>query len=461
LKPTTQWTVGTLSYDRRKLIKLFAWLLWGDFIVMLMMSIMPSLLPLSLKSHGASNATIGLLVGTIPAAIGFVFNPIISTASDRHRGKMGRRIPFLLWSTPVITLFLILVGFAPQIGAFCHRSWFDGICDKNSLVLWMIGAFTIGYQISNLFVAAVYWYLLADIIPSVLMGRFLSMMRLVSQFAGFVFGQYVFVHAERHISTIFLAIGVIYMISFMSMCFGVKEGSYPPPESTGEKFNPILWIKDYFCVCFSRPAIVCIFLLTALVNTWGAAIVLFNFFGLNDLRLSYQEVGNINGVSAITAIPAVLIGGWLVDRIGAIKLTFIAAGILTSSAFCAFLYAHSYHSFLLFSILLATGITVFQIGQIPMYITFFPKEKYGQFCSANALVACLFAMGNNYLIGIFIDLMQNQYRYLFLYLGIAWTLMLVPLILIAFFRNMEMSKSDVPIPQKQTIDLNTGSCLSQ
>ena len=113
-----RWTVGTLSYNRKQLGWLIFWLLWGDFTLTLMVSVMPQLLPISLKGIGASNILIGFVTASLPTAINVVMNPFISTISDRHRGPRGRRIPFLLWPTPFITLFLILIGFSTDIGGW-------------------------------------------------------------------------------------------------------------------------------------------------------------------------------------------------------------------------------------------------------------------------------------------------------------------------------------------------------
>lgn len=106
---------GTLVYTRAGLFLLFTWLLWGDFCFSLMENIWPNLLPLMLKSQGASNAILALVITTIPSAMNFVLNPIISTASDRFRSRWGRRIPFLLFATPFVVGFLVLLGFAPDL----------------------------------------------------------------------------------------------------------------------------------------------------------------------------------------------------------------------------------------------------------------------------------------------------------------------------------------------------------
>ena len=51
--------VGTLSYTKAGLLVVGAWLLWGDFCLMLMETVVPSIIPLKLKSLGASDAMIG------------------------------------------------------------------------------------------------------------------------------------------------------------------------------------------------------------------------------------------------------------------------------------------------------------------------------------------------------------------------------------------------------------------
>src|SRR5438270_9861010 len=92
-KPRT-WTVGTLVYDSRGLSKVFFWMLWGDFCLMLMDAGPGNYLPtLLLDAQGASGATIGLVKGTIVQAMTLLLVAPISTWSDRHRGRLGRRMP--------------------------------------------------------------------------------------------------------------------------------------------------------------------------------------------------------------------------------------------------------------------------------------------------------------------------------------------------------------------------------
>ena len=60
---------------------------------------------------------IGLLSGSLPAIVAIFLNPIIGVQSDRHRGPLGRRRPFLLWCTGPVVLCLLLLAFSDRISS--------------------------------------------------------------------------------------------------------------------------------------------------------------------------------------------------------------------------------------------------------------------------------------------------------------------------------------------------------
>lgn len=117
--------VGTLSYTKRALVVLFMWLLWGDLCFTLMEIIEPSVLPFILKAQGASNFVMSVYITTIAGFFNLTVCPISSFWSDRYRSRKGRRLPFLVYSTPFVGLFLILTGFSREIGGFFYRSFFQ------------------------------------------------------------------------------------------------------------------------------------------------------------------------------------------------------------------------------------------------------------------------------------------------------------------------------------------------
>ena len=112
---------GTLTYTKGSLAVLFFWLLWGDFCYVLMESVGPSIIPLKYKALGASNTEVGLILGTIPATLYMVLNPIVSFQSDRFRSRWGRRIPFVFFTVPPLVLCLIGLAYADKFGFWLHH----------------------------------------------------------------------------------------------------------------------------------------------------------------------------------------------------------------------------------------------------------------------------------------------------------------------------------------------------
>src|SRR5580765_6898830 len=72
------WRVGTLTYTTAGLVALFAWLLWGDFAWSLKDRAVPPVVQLLLKKFNATDLILGVLTGSLPAAIGLFLGPIIS-----------------------------------------------------------------------------------------------------------------------------------------------------------------------------------------------------------------------------------------------------------------------------------------------------------------------------------------------------------------------------------------------
>lgn len=423
-----RWTVGTLSYNRKQLGWLIFWLLWGDFTLTLMMSVMPQLLPLSLKGIGASNILIGFVIASLPTAMNVVMNPFISTISDRHRGPRGRRIPFLLWPTPFITLFLILIGFSPDLGA-----WLAGTgagralgLAATSLILALVCLFVVAYQFFNLFVGSVYYYLFADVVPTPVMGRFLGLLRIVSQLALFIWGRWIFGLADTHMRSIYVGIGLLYLVSFLLMCWKIKEGRYaPPPARLPGKNRITAWAKTYVQECFHSPLYLWIFLITTVCWFANSANTLLIFFSRDDLKLSLDQIGKINAWGTLVTIPLALLFGWLVDKIHGVRLTAIGVVIMALGGGIGFFTVHDANSLLAFSLVYQVGFLAYITAMMPMFIALFPADRYGQFSSANSMISSLGIVVGNALCGWFIDAIGN-YRWLLAWEGVFFTLTLIP-----------------------------------
>lgn len=422
-----RWTVGTLSYNRKQLGWLIFWLLWGDFTLTLMVSVMPQLLPISMKAIGASNILIGIIAVSLPTAMNIFLNPFISTASDRHRGPKGRRIPFLIWPTPFITIFLILIGFSPDIGA-----WFSGTgvaqqmgWAANGIVLVLVCVFVVAYQFFNLFVTSVYYYLFADVVPTPVMGRFLGMVRLVSQLALFVWGRYIFGFAETHVRSIYVGIGVLYLVSFLLMCWKIREGQYapPPPRLPGGKIKS--WVKTYVSECFHAPIYIWTFLITTVCWFGNSATTLLIFFSRENLELKLDTIGKINSWGTLITIPLAMVFGYLVDKINGLRMTALGVIIMAASGGVGFFTVHGETSLLIYSLFYQIGFLAFTTAMMPMYIALFPSDRYGQFSSANSMISSVGIVAGSALCGWLMDVI-GDYRWLLAWQGVFFSLTLIP-----------------------------------
>src|ERR1019366_2028612 len=147
--------VGTLVYTRGALIQVMFWMLWGDFFFTLMEALNPSLIPLQLRWAGAGDTLIGILGTSLPSAVAFFWFPVAGTQSDRHRSRLGRRRPFLLWCTPPVVLSLILLGAAKPSGAWVHRiltamGW-TGLTSAGCTIAW-IGLCVVVFLVFNAYI---------------------------------------------------------------------------------------------------------------------------------------------------------------------------------------------------------------------------------------------------------------------------------------------------------------------
>lgn len=230
--------VGTLRYTLRGLVWVFIWLLWGDFCYTVMEQISGSVVPLRLKQLEAPDWTVPIILVTVPSTINLVLNPIISTISDRHRGRWGRRIPFLLFSAPFLSAALVAMAFSPEIGAWMH-GWLGpwaGWSLAGACVL-AVGVLMATFKVFDMFLNTTYWYLFNDVVPQAYMNRFMGFFRSTAFAAAMLYSWFVYPHALTHMRYIFLAAAAIYLFGFGSMCLFVKEGKYPPPDVITEGGN--------------------------------------------------------------------------------------------------------------------------------------------------------------------------------------------------------------------------------
>jgi maltose/moltooligosaccharide transporter len=388
----TVWRVGTLVYDRRALINVFVWMLWGDFCLYLMdAGVGNNLILLQLRKYGASNTTIAVLKTTVVELLIVVLCPIVSTWSDRHRSRLGRRIPFMLYATPLLAVFLALVGLSPAIADRLKSlsPHFLGGISAASLTIALLTLNYTAYKFCDIFPQSVYYYLWADVIPSKVMGTFTCLFRVISTLGVLVFNKYLLKYCDDHPAAICIGAAGLYMVSFLMLCLQVKEGHYPPPpllipgprlaRSLGntkrffkESFSHVFYWKYYLCLlCF---------------NVGFVPFRDFLIFYGKDIKLDLGSYGNIMAIQNIVQTAIYLCLGPLVDRLHPLRAGLVGYSLLAVSAICGFAFIHSISTFRLWVIVIFGAMAIYQGATTSLGPRILPAVKYGQFSAASALV---------------------------------------------------------------------------
>src|SRR5206468_10399246 len=127
------------------LVLLFFWLLFGDFAVSMRDRSVQPVGQLMLNKFGTSNTTMSVLLIFVPPLISMLLSPIVSYESDRFRSRWGRRIPFLLITTPVAAFSMIGMAFCPQLAHALHSAIAHLLGLKACFVI-VFGTFWTGFE---------------------------------------------------------------------------------------------------------------------------------------------------------------------------------------------------------------------------------------------------------------------------------------------------------------------------
>lgn len=408
---------GTLTYTKAALAVLIFWLFWGDVCYTVMEAVTGPIMQLKFQKLDASNTEIGLLLVTIPGIIYTFLNPIISVKSDRFRSRLGRRIPFLLFSLPFLVIFLLSMAFGDRIGLCLSGLRFLKGISPNQTVIITLGILLILFTFFNTFVNSTFWYLFNDVVPEPLLARFMSWFRAISMLSTSFYSFVIFPYSPTHSTQIFVGAAFLYLTGFGLMCFFVKEGKYPPPAPyAGGHAAPIAAVLTYARETHSFPHYWYMWLAAFLSRMGGGVAYTFNLYYLLAIGLNVHQIGMINGFLTIEVGILTLGAGWLADRyhpirvvlIGNIIGTFIATPL---GAIWLFWHPSAYVVFwvvLLMNVVL--GGPAGAMGGMwdpPMMMRLFPRLQYGQFCSANAIWCSFAAILGGVLIGLFLDFMTH------------------------------------------------------
>ena len=438
----TTFTAGTLRYTKAGLFFLFFFLLWNDLALWMMEQVAPQLVPLLLKDHGASNREIALYCSTLVGLFYIGVNPTISTISDRHRGPYGRRRPFLLMATPFCALFLAAIPFMPALAnliikwpllfALFHHSTVN-------LAVVLLGGCNVLYSIFNSVILTLFSYYFWDVVPESVLARFTAVTKIASIGATFLFNYFVFGYSVHHERLVFIGIAGSFFFIYMMTLWYVKEGEYPPvPDVSHPRRSWVQAVRDYMVECFGQSYFRWVFVASAIFQVGNLSNMYQIFYFRDELMLDPDTIGKMRAWPTLIPVVVGYLAGSLIDRIKPMRMIVPLLFLFAFVNVLAFFFLQGKWSLMIFSGLVCqSGVVIFILGvcQGVLWVGIYPREKLGQFCSANAITSQAVCLVASLVVGSFFDWVKS-YRYAFL-----WSAIFELLSAAAFWKVLQIWRS--------------------
>ena len=369
----------------------------------------PSVLQVNLNEMGVPNWILGLVLSTIPGILNMTVCPASSFWSDRFRSRWGRRIPFLFLATIPLTHFLVLLGFSRQIGALLHGA-INGGFSETAVILAVGVVLVFGFQVFNMVVASVYYYLFNDVVPAEVLARFMSVFRIVGTLSGAAFNWFFLKYAVSHMTEVFLVAAGLYATAFLLMCWKVKEGEYQPPPAHPDGGSGLMsGIKTFFLESYS----IRFYWLFFLANTGFALTYVAGGFSILQARsigVDLDLFGKTAAVAGIASAALMYPAGILSDRQHPLRVLMwdTIAQLVIQPLWLVFLFydfspAVSHGIFIAITAVTAPAMALYLAAELPMYMRILPHSRYGQFSSANSIVRSFAVIIGGLLMGFVLD----------------------------------------------------------
>jgi Na+/melibiose symporter-like transporter len=396
----------------------FSPFLLGGLTYSLVYQIDPRVLPIVLRDHGATNEQIAIIIGSLTLLINSIVEPIVGYRSDRARGRWGRRIPFIFWVTPVVSLLIVAVPFAP---GFAERALRVGWMARAAAALpWppvilAFAAFILLYKIFYNVVAAIYLCLIADVVPQSRLGRFHAQFRILGALATFAGNYWLVGLAATHPRAVFAGLALLNLVGFWAVCAWVREHDYPPltdPPDQGGGGGVSRFLRaagSFLRVAYRHPVYRWTYLTRVMIFGVNAATAFVIFFGREDLGLTYDRSGKLLAYSSLGWILLAYPVGRLLDRWGSVRALGRALALGTAAYAASFFLIVGARSFLVASLVTNTIFWFIWSAEIMLAQQIFHRDRMAQLTAANSIAkSVVIAFGLSPLTGWLLDHLRGH-----------------------------------------------------
>lgn len=403
------WSERALPLSALGLLAVFFWLMVGDLgIAIRDRAALPSGLEF-LRRHGASDTTTSLLLSTFPALLSVLLVPFVGYHSDRHRGRWGRRRPFLLAAAPIGAAAMTGLAFSPWMGQWIHAALGALSPGLNTCNLALFCLFWTLFECASITTGALFAGQVNDVVPSPFLGRFYAVIRVVSLSVGIGFNTWVFALTDHYLFEILIVIGLLFSIPVVLMCVMLREPPRldPPP---GGRSRSLLVPRAHVLECFQQRSMLWTFGAFMCAGVTFAPFNTFCQYYAQVSGISKAALGTMTATGYAVSIASAMGIGWLVDRFGAVRMSALLMGAYMLAAASGFLWLHDAFTFRLFFLahVILSGAFFTAAASMPMAL--FPSDRFVQFNSTKDLMVACAGILVSSLQGPLLDLSGHDYR---------------------------------------------------
>lgn len=252
------------------------------------------------------------LILALGAFVALVLTPLAGAISDRSRGRLGRRRPFMIVGTMVNVAFML---------------WLAGFGRGSSLALFVVA--TLGVQLGANWAGGPYAGLIPDLVPLEQRGSASGWMALMSSFGTLVgalsAGQLARGGSYRAIDALIVAVLALMLVLTVA---GVRER---PPEGAAGPFRLGPFLRHFFPSPLRHRDFYWVLATRAMVTIGIYSVFTFFQYFLGDViraRDPEQAVSYLIGTIIAAGIVTALVAGRLSDRWGRKPLVYLSGGTM-------------------------------------------------------------------------------------------------------------------------------------